>query len=182
MKTDLRVIKTKENLQNALLHLLEDKELEKISISELCKEARVNRGTFYLHFASVEDLFSHYFQEITEDLRQAYDEPVERVKHRLQDLQPHMIRIFHHVKKFSRFYIIVFNQNSPLMYYYDLLDVIRERLLKSLETDTGVTEKNYQASYAANAVLGIVIEWVTGGYKETVEELNEMILKFSKIY
>lgn len=182
MKNDLRVIKTKENLQNALLYLLEEKDLEKISISELCKEARVNRGTFYLHFDSVEDLFSLYFQEITEDLRRAYDEPYERVNYKLQDLEAHMIRIFHHVQKFADFYTIVFNQKSPLMYYYDLLDVIRERIMKSLEIEESVIEKNYHASYQANAILGIVMEWVTGDYKETAEELNELILKFSKYY
>ena len=37
MKKDLRVVKTIGHLQAALLHLLEQKPLEKISISELCK-------------------------------------------------------------------------------------------------------------------------------------------------
>ena len=179
MKKDLRVVKTIENLQESLLQLLEQKGLGKITISELCKLAKVNRGTFYLHFNSIEDLFAHYFQEITEDLRIAYYEPYELVDNNIQDLEPHMIRIFHHVKKFAHFYTIVFNNHSPLMYYYDLLDVIKAYIKESLDLTVGDIEKNYQASYQANAILGIVIEWVRGNYRETPEELNEMILKFS---
>ena len=179
MKKDLRVVKTIVNLQDSLLQLLEQKELEKITISELCKLAKVNRGTFYLHFSSIEDLFAHYFQEITEDLCLAYYKPYELVNNNVQAIEPQMIRIFHHVKKFANFYTIVFHNKSPLMYYYDLLDVIKAYIKESLNLTVGDVERNYQSSYQANAILGIVIEWVRGDYKETVEELNEMILKFS---
>lgn len=42
--TDLRVIKTKQALHSALLTLLSQKPLEQISIAEICREAKVNRG------------------------------------------------------------------------------------------------------------------------------------------
>lgn len=74
-RQDLRIIKTKENLQNALLELLKEKSIEKIKVAELCRRANVNRGTFYLHYALVDDLFKELFQDIIIDLGKSHGKP-----------------------------------------------------------------------------------------------------------
>ena len=56
MKTDLRVVKTKEALQEALLSLLKEKTLNSISVTEICLMAKVNRGTFYSHYGQIESV------------------------------------------------------------------------------------------------------------------------------
>ena len=54
---DLRVIKTNESIENALFELLRSKPLEKITVTELARAARINKGTFYLHYANVPELY-----------------------------------------------------------------------------------------------------------------------------
>ena len=54
---DLRVIKTKESIEQAFISLLAKKPLQKISIVELAREARINKGTFYLHYTDIFDLY-----------------------------------------------------------------------------------------------------------------------------
>ncbi len=49
-KINMRVAVTKRMLKEGLLRCLETKDLEEITISELCKEAGINRATFYKHF------------------------------------------------------------------------------------------------------------------------------------
>ena len=49
---DIRVVRTKKLLRDALLDLLRDKPVEKITPTELCRKATVNRNTFYTHYAS----------------------------------------------------------------------------------------------------------------------------------
>lgn len=56
-KRDLRVIKTNESIEAALLELLKSKPVEKISVVELCRVANINKSTFYLHFQDIHDLF-----------------------------------------------------------------------------------------------------------------------------
>lgn len=53
---DNRVRYTKTVLQQALLRILKKKHIDKVTIKELCEEAKVNRGTFYLHYATPNDL------------------------------------------------------------------------------------------------------------------------------
>ena len=52
---DLRVEKTKQNIQAAFLDLRRRKPLEKITVKELCQGARIHKSTFYAHY---EDLYA----------------------------------------------------------------------------------------------------------------------------
>ncbi len=51
-----RIMLTRRLLKEALLRLLESAPLDKISVTQLCQEAGVNRATFYRHYTSQEDV------------------------------------------------------------------------------------------------------------------------------
>lgn len=84
--TDLRILKTQERLQNALLELLETKDLKAVTVKEICDKAGISRNAFYQHYGYKEDL---------------YDQMVERAKERIRDsLTPAIpdaskLRLFH---------------------------------------------------------------------------------------
>ncbi|MBQ2847252.1 MAG: TetR/AcrR family transcriptional regulator, partial [Clostridia bacterium] len=54
---DIRIKRTKKMLENALFELMKDKPVEKITPTELCRKATVNRNTFYSHYSSVSELY-----------------------------------------------------------------------------------------------------------------------------
>jgi AcrR family transcriptional regulator len=179
LPTDLRIVKTKEALHNALLELLKEKSLEIISISEICRKARVNRGTFYLHYGQIEDLFEEYFKEITADLARSYQEPYRSVPVlKITELDPSTIRIFHHIEKYKPFYRIVLSKKVPLMYYYLLFDEIKHLLLQDKEgvLKEGVNHQLYFA-YQANAIIGIIIEWYQNDFSYTASYLNNQLVQ-----
>ena len=60
---DNRVRYTKMVLQQALLKIMQAKDIDKITIKELCEEAQINRGTFYLHYQTPNDLLMEIEQE-----------------------------------------------------------------------------------------------------------------------
>lgn len=69
--TDLRVLKTQERLQNALLELLETKELKAITVKEICDKAGISRNAFYQHYGYKEDLYEQMVARATERIREA---------------------------------------------------------------------------------------------------------------
>lgn len=76
-KGNRRVMVTKQLISDALLKLLEVKNIEKITITELCETAHVNRSTFYHHYTSQYDV-----------LTEIEDEKVEDIKEMLQKIDP----------------------------------------------------------------------------------------------
>jgi AcrR family transcriptional regulator len=55
---DRRIRKTKSALKQAFISLLSRKDIKEISVRELTELADVNRGTFYLHYRDMYDLFA----------------------------------------------------------------------------------------------------------------------------
>ena len=59
---DRRVIKTKESIENAFLALLGTKPLDKVTVVELARAARIHKSTFYLHYLDIPDLYTKTLQ------------------------------------------------------------------------------------------------------------------------
>ena len=59
---------TKTALRRALLTLMLEKPVDRITVKELCTAADINRGTFYAHYASPEQLLSQIENEFYLDL------------------------------------------------------------------------------------------------------------------
>lgn len=66
----MRIVKTKRDLRTALVTLLKEQPFEKISVSEICQTAMINRMTFYKHFDDKYDLLNHTLDAIVENILQ----------------------------------------------------------------------------------------------------------------
>lgn len=73
--SDKRVIRTKKAIKAALFKIMEEKDISSVSISELTKEANVNRRTFYTHYRNITDILD----EIEGDLVEALGRLVQKI-------------------------------------------------------------------------------------------------------
>ena len=67
-KEDRRVMYTKMFLRESLLALMETKPVEKITTTELCRHAGINRNTFYTHYKSPEELLESIEEELLDSI------------------------------------------------------------------------------------------------------------------
>lgn len=185
MKVDLRVFKTKEALRKALMILLKEKNLNSISVTELCQLANVNRGTFYAHYGQVENLFEEYFKSIMKDLGDSYQEPYRHEENLLsKNLNPSTIRIFHHIEHYQPFYRIVFSKTVPLSYYYLLFDHVQELIRNDIREHytAGIDIDNAMLSaYQANAILGLAIEWHRQDFAQSAADMNLLLVRVLRV-
>ncbi len=65
-------------MNEALLYLLEKKDIEFITVTEITKKAGVNRTTFYLHYENVYDLLSEIIGNLNKQFISSFDikEPI----------------------------------------------------------------------------------------------------------
>jgi AcrR family transcriptional regulator len=66
-QTDRRVRKTRDKLRQILIEMLRKRDLKDISVLELTAQADVNRGTFYLHYKDIYDLYEQIETDIIQD-------------------------------------------------------------------------------------------------------------------
>src|SRR5712692_4981596 len=53
---DKRSKRTRNAIETALLHLIEERGYDLIGVNDICEEAGVSRSTFYAHYANKHDL------------------------------------------------------------------------------------------------------------------------------
>ena len=61
---DRRAQKTRKAIRDALAELMTEKELDKVTVTDITAIADINRGTFYKHYLDIYDLYDKTEQEI----------------------------------------------------------------------------------------------------------------------
>lgn len=74
MPEDRRVRKTKKAIQEAFCELIKEKNLNEITVKELCAKADVNKSTFYLHYHDIYDLADKIQDILIQDVCSIIDE------------------------------------------------------------------------------------------------------------
>ena len=64
MADDLRVVKSRRAIRNTLFALMAKKPLAKITVSEICACAEINRKTFYRQYRTIGDVIEELEDEI----------------------------------------------------------------------------------------------------------------------
>lgn len=172
-KLDLRIVKTKNNLYNALLELMKEKSFEEIKVSDICSKALINRSTFYSHYEDkyelLEDLIKDLKESLSNDLKK--NTTISNTK----EYYLEMIKLFLNnieEKRNSYLAIAINNRNSILT---DILyDVINKDIIEHLHKNY-TNEKEVPLSIVANFYLGAVISiglsWIQNINKYTKEEM-----------
>lgn len=69
-----RYFETAELMDEALLALLQEKDLEFVTVKEVCARAGVSRSTFYLHYETVNDLLQESMELVIGRFLERFDE------------------------------------------------------------------------------------------------------------
>lgn len=72
MKSDERVRYTRARIQSVFLEFLSKKDLSKITVTDICRQAEVNRTTFYNHYMDIYDLLDKTENDILESTRKQW--------------------------------------------------------------------------------------------------------------
>lgn len=68
MKTDPRIRRTRAAIRDAFIELMQKKEYDAITVTDISECAQINRKTFYAHYETKEQLFTQMLEEMFEDL------------------------------------------------------------------------------------------------------------------
>ena len=68
-REDKRIRRTKKLLRQALTRLMKEKDFGSITVTDVVREADINRGTFYAHYRDVYDLRERIEADMIADFR-----------------------------------------------------------------------------------------------------------------
>ena len=101
-------------MNQALLMLIEKKDIEYITIKEICEKAGVNRSTFYLHYENIFDLLNETMENLNREFISSFQNNV--LTDKPEDLvfikEEFIIPYLEFVKKNKRLMKVVHNKPS----------------------------------------------------------------------
>ncbi|WP_152526181.1 TetR/AcrR family transcriptional regulator [Thalassobacillus devorans] len=178
MDKDKRVRRTKKALQNSLLTLMEEKDFQDITITDIVTTADYNRGTFYKHYKYKEDLLDEIIEDVMTGLIESYREPYnDKETLEVPSLSSSVIKIFDHVERNSKFYQIVIRSNALPGFQEKFIQTLKKLAFEDLPAFPSNPDVNpdLQASFHSYAILGMIIEWVNGGLKHPSSYMAEQL-------
>lgn len=72
-KTDRRTLYTKNVIKNTILELSNKKDFDKITVTQVCKIAEINRGTFYIHYVDLYEALDDILDDILENTSNIFE-------------------------------------------------------------------------------------------------------------
>ncbi|MGN1385601.1 MAG: TetR/AcrR family transcriptional regulator, partial [Bacillus sp. (in: firmicutes)] len=160
-KEDRRSARTKKNLKLALLTLLQEKDLNELTITEVSQFAECNRVTFYAHYKDLNDLLAaiidDYLNELISYFRESYK--------KLQRFSSNEIRlhlpIFEFIYKNQFIFTLILKgevlPGSQNLFCESLVRVSNTELKLEEDTDIEIPALNYFSTYGS---LGFFIYWI----------------------
>ena len=89
-RRDRKKLRTRREIYDAAMRLFAQFGFGTVTIADICKEADVGRGTFFLHFPNKAALLSEFNQRVAEEFRAALVEPRASAREELSALVERM--------------------------------------------------------------------------------------------
>lgn len=176
MKQDLRVIKTKKSIYEALLKIMEKKTFENIKVSEICEVALINRSTFYAHFEDKYTLINSFISDLKNELVSELQKNnnISSFKEYYMELIKLLLDHIFEQKNIYRT-IAINNRNSIIM---DMIyDTLKEDIAAHLKQDTKNKKIKVPSEFISNFYLGAIVNtglnWIENPNKYQKEEIIE---------
>ena len=151
----------KEQITSALLKLLQEKNLEEISISELTEAACVGRVSFYRNFSGKEDVLKQESDRLMKEWGNAFEEMSD------DEYKSFFLSLFDFYKANQSFYTTVCKSGLSNIVLQTILDTAQiTPEMNNLEA--------YLKSFWAYGIFGWTIEWINRGMKESGSDLFNM--------
>ena len=174
-KEDRRVRRTKKLLTQALTQLLQEKQVNEITVKELTDLADMNRGTFYLYYKDIFDML----EKIEDSMFAALDVIMERhEKDALAtDTKPILVDLFAFIQENKEMSRVLLSVNGDMNFLHRLNEVVREKCRSAwLTLRNGQDEDafDYHYSFVVFGCAGVIRAWVNRNCSESAEEMAEL--------
>ncbi len=184
-KSESKYFNTALCMDEALIALLEVKDLEYITVKEICEKAGVNRSTFYLHYETVADLVTEAMENVNKRFLACFAQSevdfADKISSKkLDDLvlitQDYLIPYLQFIRENKKVYRASFrnpNEMQANTRYRSLKKYILEPILKKFEVPE--MRWQYYIAYYIEGIAAIIKEWLNNDCQDSAETIADII-------
>lgn len=167
-KEDRRVRFTRKLLTQAMLELLKDQHITKITVTMLCDSADVSRGTFYSHYQDPLDFLQQIefgvYQELEKHLS-SQTVPQVRMKHLLD-----------YAAKNKDMFEVMLGENGTRKFQEDMMSLAQNTSDGMMQRIEDARLYAYVQRYSVTSAISVLQLWLEDGMPESTEDMAALVL------
>lgn len=171
-------IRSKNLIKKAVAKLIHEKELGKITVSDIIREADISRGTFYAHFSDVDAVISQIESEEFENLRKFVDNfGFENIT---QNISEFIMRICEYLERDKEYYKMLTQSNIINNFIWRLVNAYYERLFEGVIASAEELDNDDASTYLIYVTSGaktVILSWLNDEIEATPEQMGERLGK-----
>lgn len=164
-------VRSRRMILDALADLLQEKQLDKITVTDIVNRAQINRGTFYAHFHDVPDVIHHVIMNTFSTIQQALS-----VKPTTLQEIPHLLlqQIQNILEADMAFCKKVMNSSASLLMEEQLVQIIADYMLQHEHVYGFGDHQLYELSirFCAGGLGNLYRDWFAGTLNLTLDQLT----------
>lgn len=171
---------SKKRIQEALLDLLAEKPLEKITVTEICRGAQVSRTTYYRSYDSLESVVEDILKDIFDQIKQVV--PFRRAGDPAPSGMAQQVVTYQALDLYRRnmkpLRIILESDAAPLL-RKRINDMTKRYLWVSDIPEPLTPQERLERDYMVAGIVEITSNWLEEGCDLDVEELVRFMLRMA---
>ncbi|MDQ0429523.1 AcrR family transcriptional regulator [Planomicrobium stackebrandtii] len=165
---DRRILRTQKKLKTSLLQLLQEKSLDELTITEVTKQAKCNRVTFYSHYKDLNELLAAIVADHLNGLASYFRKGFEDLERfSSTDVQRHL-PIFEYIYNHQFVFRLIITgevlPGSQNQFCESLVQVAATELRLEEESELEIPTLNYFMTYGS---LGFFLYWTQQDFKDS---------------
>jgi AcrR family transcriptional regulator len=166
MEANLRV---KNSITEALFTLMNEKNFSEITVTDIVRQAKVARSSYYRNYVSKEDILISLASDVFTDFRNTAD-------YELTDFFTYnnVLRFFTYFKKYQKYILDLYHSKFSAS--------LLEGLNQFLEENAGIMPVHSIEKYNLYIFIGALyntgIVWLKNGTPESIEDMSDSFCNF----
>ena len=157
-----------EALGQALLDLMREKSIEKITVDELTTRAKLGRATYFRNFNAKEEIITQYIVMLWRSYEKA---------HRLREYR---IDAPYRVRRYFEFCLSMRADNDVIMGQNRSAAILSAYEIIFFNYDEPVASDTFERAYMAYGLYGVFLKWARDGYRQTVADMTNTFLELHR--
>lgn len=149
---DRRIRKNKTAIKDAFLQQLKIKNINDISVTELCEKADINRSTFYYHYHYIDELIKEIFFDEFSKIEQQLHLP-NSFEHKIDNYES-LIILLNDIQKSDNILHLLFTKGDQYLFIKYSLEYFNDRFEKT----NSFTNNRYTQIFGYTGMFHIIYQ------------------------
>ncbi|MGN1165554.1 MAG: TetR/AcrR family transcriptional regulator [Lachnospiraceae bacterium] len=174
-KENQRITLTKRLLKESLLQLMSKKNIQNITVSELCDAAEINRSTFYNHYGCPADVLREIETDVIDDLEEIWETEISGKAYQMNKRVEALCTYLLEHKKIAKLLLRDSDTNSEfatLMFQAAHVRIIYEQIFSYAKNEDS---KKLMITFLTNGTYHMIRQWLLEDIPKTPKEMGELI-------